>query len=211
MRILSRIFMTSAVLLFCCGATAKELSLTTWTQQPLVLPQAKEKIVIVDLVKVLTEFREIGYCNVFFTEFIDRKENKYNTIVLDKNNGYGSCQIPGSAYHLEISYWKRNNGHLLAGLNVFWEDEGLEGQSEGDEMFSETYFFDYNPKTHRLTPDSSLSKIINDYRKKDYHILLPRQGKNLQLRQFEGAGGAIHYLKWNGYDFDQKIYKGKLK
>ena len=65
-------------------------------------------------------------------------------------NGYIRCNMPGQFDYLtELCYWKRANGHSLVGVLLQMGHEG-----EGTVTDYAMLFYDYNPSTRIMTPET---------------------------------------------------------
>lgn len=118
-------------------------------------------------------------------------------IDLTVNDKTAQLHCAAGDYTLDLTYWKRDNGERLIAALAQWEN------GNQDEKSHEIYLYDYKPqeKNPVLIPNPAQSRRLNQWRSQDYRIRLPESGQDLVLQQLEGAGGATHYLHWNGQTF----------
>lgn len=126
--------------------------------------------------------------------FKEAKDEEYGgSTVVDRSNGY-LCEDAGysDSESMEACVWKRDNGHRLFAIQV---------SSSCDPDFSVICFYDYNPDTQTLTPESSPVDTYKPKEGRDYWFKLPRQGKDFIITEM------IHNDKVNLssiYKFDGK-------
>ena len=95
--------------------------------------------------------------------------------VVDRRNGYlsesaGACD----GDNMEACVWKRDNGHRLFAIQV---------SSSCDPDFSVICFYDYDPATQTLTPESSPVDTYQPKEGRDYWFSLPRHGKDFIITE----------------------------
>ena len=111
--------------------------------------------------------------NPYFTEVTD--EEYGGGTVVDRGNGY-LCEDAGGSdgENMEACVWKRDNGHRLFAIQV---------SSNCDPDFSVICFYDYDPATQTLTPESSPVDTYQPKEGRDYWFSLPRHGKNFIITE----------------------------
>ena len=188
-----RSFTLSAFIMMSAAASAATLN--NWEDAFLPLQdEAAEPGIIPFATTIARFYDETAPC----AEGIARRGASGGQVVVqvEEKKGYVRCEDSASGHESEYAYWKREDGHYLAAVAVM-------ANGNGDEKQSRIYFYDINPDNNPLIliPNSGLSKRINAFRAQDYIIRLPSGGKDLLLKQPEGAGGATHYLQWTGNGF----------
>lgn len=106
----------------------------------------------------------------------------------------------------ECCYWKRNNGHRLV---AFWLAESHESGWEDCVVA----FYDYDPQTGVMTPETSLCDMIEKEVKRfqTYNLRLPIEGKDIEIYAVsydndENMTDEGNYkLVWNGQTFKMNI------
>ncbi|MDO4777737.1 MAG: hypothetical protein Q4A06_09870 [Cardiobacteriaceae bacterium] len=186
-------FRHTALFLLLAG-TAQAASLADWASTPVPIKPGDKPDIVTFALPLAQAFDDLAHC----LPGLEGGEGEEANVHIDSKNGFAICES-GSGHLSEFAYWKRNNGHYLVGMAVTWNDISW----EGDEMKNLVHFYDFDPKAAEpvLKPEESMSRTINAFRNEDYFIHLPRSGTHLVLQQFEGAGGATHYLAWDGERF----------
>lgn len=122
----------------------------------------------------------------------------------DIHNGFiRSMLLTEVIRETSICYWNRKNGHSLVGVFM------VNGH-EGDKQEPAFMFYDYDPKTHVMTPDTEVSKVVEkvafDKSYEDYGLELPQEGKDIVVDLYSDNGQGSYdvtekLLKWNGDTF----------
>ncbi|MBR5687204.1 MAG: hypothetical protein IKX36_04515 [Prevotella sp.] len=140
-----------------------------------------------------------------------KEKNSYFRVESQKKYGYLSCraelQVSWDTY---CCYWKRNNGHCLV---AFWMEQGHESEPHATDGL--LVFYDYNPATDTMTPETSLAKKVEEAMSPfdEFSVNLPAQGKDIELTGYkidienDSAEGTDYLLRWNGYDFKMEKVK----
>ena len=125
-------------------------------------------------------------------------------------NGYIKCDMGGQFDYLtEMCYWRRPNGHQLVGVL-------MQIGHEGEECDALILFYDFDPKTQVMSPDTTIHQtvmqIVNNH-SGSLFFELPKEGKDIDVMAvrwtMEDDFIYDHFLlKWNGNSFDEaKIEK----
>lgn len=183
----------TALFLLLAGA-AQAAPLADWASTPVPIKPGDKPDIAAFALPLAQTFDDLGHC----VPGLESGEEDGASVSIDSKNGFAVCES-GDGHLSEFAYWRRKNGHFLVGMAVTWNDISW----EGDEMKNLVHFYDFDPKAAEpaLKPEESLTRAINAFHDKDYFIHLPRSGTHLVLQQFEGAGGATHYLAWDGERF----------
>lgn len=117
---------------------------------------------------------------------IDNSEEKTD---VEWNKQLSVVEMRDSDFNLSFRVWERNNGHKLFAVNILLNEE--------DELNSDLLFYDYDPLSNKLTPDTVLYKWF----KERFHInsLIIDDGKDVQ-GYYKNYNVRIRY---NGYAFDE--------
>ncbi len=108
--------------------------------------------------------------------FKEAKDEEYGGgTIVDRPNGY-LCEDAGGSdgENMEACVWKRDNGHRLFAIQV---------SSNCDPDFSVICFYDYDPATQTLTPESSPVDTYQPKEGRDYWFTLPRHGKDFIITE----------------------------
>lgn len=113
-------------------------------------------------------------------------EEKHYLVEDDPRHGF--IKIDGGGqfdFMTEVCYWKRKNGHALVAVLLQIGHEG-----EGQYTDAALLFYDFNPKTHMLTPDMLVKRDVDT-------ILARHDGKpNFELPK-EDKDISLSYTKWD--------------
>ena len=134
----------------------------------------------------------------------DFGESDYSIEVLP-SNGYIECMwLVQTAPLTDVCYWNRKNGHKL--VAAYMEEDHESG------VYSEhlAVFYDYDPETDIMTPEPSLTNMIEERVKEydNFSVTLPSEGKDIQVFGFidnlelDNCDVVEMELKWNGMTFD---------
>lgn len=119
-------------------------------------------------------------------------------------NGYLSCMAMIQYDWLTTCcYWKRSNGHKLV---AFWLLETYEGDKKPACLLA---FYDYDPATDTMTPETGLTKKVEEKMSSfdAYTVHLPDEGKDINITghqidyEEDCAYNTDFLLRWNGNDF----------
>ena len=133
----------------------------------------------------------------------DFKNDLYDVQDVEKN-GYISCQMRTEITpHTDICYWNRQNSHKLFAAFMHWATEGGEEENL-------VVFYDYDPATDAMTPETELTNMVERRVKgyDSYEVELPNEGKDLLIHCYsynekeDNAEVDDINLKWNGMTFD---------
>ena len=187
----------TALFLLLAGS-AQAASLADWAGTSVPVKPGDKPDILAFALPLAQTFDELGHC-VSGLEVRGEAAGDVVVVDVDSKNGFARCENTEDGHLSEFAYWKRTNGHYLVGMAVTWNDVSW----EGDEMKNLVHFYDFDPKAAEpaLKPEESVSRAISAFRDKDYFIHLPQSGTYLVLQQLEGAGGATHYLAWDGERF----------
>ena len=132
------------------------------------------------------------------------KEAEVYSIDSDVANGYISSNLMTEIDRFTtMCYWNRKNGHSLVGVFMI-------NGSENTKPESAFMFYDYDPKTNIMTPDTDVCQVVEkvalnkDF--EDYALELPKEGKDIIVKLYSD-NGADGYditemtLKWTGDTF----------
>jgi hypothetical protein len=109
-------------------------------------------------------------------KFTEVKDNECGGgTVVDRRNGY-LCADAGACDgdNMNACVWKRDNGHRLFAIHV---------SSSCDPDFAVICFYDYDPATQTLTPESSPVDTYQPKEGRDYWFSLPRHGKDFIITE----------------------------
>ena len=138
------------------------------------------------------------------------KNTDENCVITDETkNGYIKSEFPYQYdWLITCCFWKRDNGHRLFAA---WLSEGHENPEDDGHMIA---FYDYDPETDMLTPETELTDMIEKELKsfgESYNIILPSEGKDIEINayKFKGEGEeeeelaeeANYKMVWNGQTF----------
>jgi len=108
-------------------------------------------------------------------------------------NGYIKSDMMAQCdYITEICYWKRQNGHSLVGVLLQVGHEG-----EGTRTDYAMLFYDYNPSTGKMTPDTKIYQTVKKIVAKHRgcaNFKLPKEGKDIGV-------SYIRFQHADDYDF----------
>ena len=131
-------------------------------------------------------------------------ENEVYSVLSDIPNGYISSSLFTEIDRFtKMCYWNRKNGHSLVGVFMI-------NGSENENSESAFMFYDYDPKTNVMTPDTDVCQVVEkvalnkDF--EDYALELPQKGKDIVVKLYsdngeEGYDITEMTLKWNGDTF----------
>ena len=134
-------------------------------------------------------------------------EEKHYYAVDDPRNGYIKCDCGGQFdYMTEMCYWRRSNGHQLVGVL-------MQVGHEGEKCDAVILFYDFDPKTQRMTPDLEVYQTVMDILSKHKGSLffkLPQEGKDIEVTavQWTPEDDFVYddiVLKWTGNNFKNKL------
>lgn len=119
------------------------------------------------------------------------------------HNGYIMCDMGGQFdYKTEMCYWRRPNGHQLVGVL-------MQVGHEGEVCDAVLLFYDFDPKTLLMTPDTKIYNscvAITSKHKGSPWFELPKEGKDITVTAVRWTpeddfvyDGFI--LKWTGSSF----------
>lgn len=124
-------------------------------------------------------------------------EEKHYYTTDDPRNGYIKCDVGGQFdYMTEICYWRRSNGHLLVGVL-------MQVGHEGEECDAVLLFYDFDPKTQLMSPDTALYQTVMDIVSKHIGSLffyLPQEGKDISV-------SAVHWTPEDDFVYDEFMLK----
>ena len=131
-------------------------------------------------------------------------ENEVYSVLSDIPNGYISSSLFTEIDRFtKMCYWNRKNGHSLVGVFMI-------NGSENENSESAFMFYDYDPKTNVMTPDTDVCQVVEkvalnkDF--EDYALELPQKGKDIVVKLYsdngeEGYDITEMTLKWTGDTF----------
>lgn len=135
------------------------------------------------------------------------KEAEVYYVESDKANGFiHSVLWTEIDRFTEMCYWNRKNGHQLVGVFIINGSENVAAEPA-------FMFYDYDPKTHIMTPDDDVCKVVEKvaYNKDfdDYSLNLPQKGKDIVVKLYKDKGDDGYditekTLKWTGDTFTQR-------
>ena len=120
-------------------------------------------------------------------------------------NGYIKCDMGGQFdYMTEMCYWRRPNGHMLVGVL-------MQVGHEGEVCDAVLLFYDFDPKTQLMTPDTKIYNsclTITSKHKGSRWFELPIEGKDISVTAVRWTPEDDFVfdefmLKWNGNSFDE--------
>ena len=121
----------------------------------------------------------------------------------DTSNGYlSSTLMTEYDFRTDCCYWKRKNGHQLV---AFWLCEQHEGMDVPENL---VLFYDYDPKTFKMTPEPQLTELVekNTASFPTYEVRLPDEGKDIEIMTYTDADEESYDVSsfkmiWNGQNF----------
>lgn len=130
-------------------------------------------------------------------------EEKHYYAEDDPRHGYIKCDMGGQFdYMTEMCYWHRSNGHQLVGVL-------MQVGYEGEKCDAAILFYDFDPKTQRMIPDTEVYQTVMDILSKHKGSLffrLPQEGKDIEVSavQWTPEDDFVYddiVLKWTGNNF----------
>lgn len=130
-------------------------------------------------------------------------ENQAYSVNLEPRNGYVSVESTTELpIGTTICYWNKRGGHKLMGV---W----MERHSEGEKAEKLLLFYDYDPQTKTLKPET---KLVDDLQRitgkfGSWSLRLPAEGKDIEIMEFSGEDSSdtfkctYYTWKWNGASF----------
>ena len=123
-----------------------------------------------------------------------------------KGNGYiSSILMTECDFNTACCYWKRKDGHRLV---AFWLSKQLENM---DTPEHQVLFYDFDPKTHVMTPEPQLTELIekNTASFSTYEVRLPDEGKDIEVMTYTDADEDSYDVSsfqmiWDGQNFTIK-------
>ena len=132
------------------------------------------------------------------------KEAEVYDVFSDVKNGYiRSCLRTEIDLFTKMCYWNRKNGHSLVGVFMINDSENADPEN----VFM---FYDYDPKTNIMTPDTDVCQVVEkvalDKAFDGYALELPQEGKDIEVKLYspndvESYDITIKTLKWTGDTF----------
>ncbi len=187
----------------CMHALATDYSLEEirdqWASRNIKVPNGGQSP---DIVKLLTAFQDVwGDYTVApvlkcakdprFTSKRDEEANE--EIIVDRKNGYACLDNGGTdSGYMETCVWRRNNGHRLFAIRL--------GQPVDPEI-EFVCFYDYDPKTSTLYPETGPEQEFSPLSKNNYiGYDLPRKGKDFIIREYDInlQSNINHIFSWDG-------------
>lgn len=111
----------------------------------------------------------------------------------DPRNGYIACDMGGQfSYKTVVCYWRRPQGHLLVGVHMMIGHEG-------EKCDAVLLFYDYDPESNLMTPDTAVYQTVKDIMGKhegSMYIKLPQEGKNIRV-------SAVRWTETDDFVFDE--------
>ena len=125
--------------------------------------------------------------------FTRMDDEEYGTFtIVDRRNGY-LCEDAGGTdgESMEACVWRRDNGHRLFAIEV---------GSNCDPEIAVICFYDYDPATQTLTPESSPADTFRPQEGDYYSFGLPQHGKDFTITEYllNTSENAISVYKWDG-------------
>lgn len=128
------------------------------------------------------------------------EDEKQFVTEVDKENGFVSYwdgrEDPDSE-RMEARVWPRSNGHQLFGINLF------EPNTEHQSLLA---FYDYDPATKTLTPESNPAvEFVSDYPDGEvWYECYPENSDFVVYEYFGNWYGALrHVYPWDGMNFGE--------
>ena len=105
-------------------------------------------------------------------------DEKYYYVEDDPRNGYIKSDLLGQFdFMTAMCYWRRANKHQLVGVLM---QIGHEGERSDAVML----FYDYDPETQVMTPETEVYQTVVNIVKKhrgDMFVRLPQEGKDIEV------------------------------
>ena len=132
------------------------------------------------------------------------EEAEVFSVISDISNGYISSSLKTEIDRFtKMCYWNRKNGHSLVGVFMINGSEN----AKAEPIFM---FYDYDPKTNVMTPDTdvcqAVEKVAFNKDFEDYALELPQKGKDIVVKLYSNNGEDGYNitektLKWTGDTF----------
>ena len=172
------------------ASVAMDTLAAQWEHVSVATGITKEKATIHEL---LSAFHRHWPTGVFGKLIQDEKG------VMDIKNGYAEVQFHNpETDSVEVgvaTIWRRKNGHTLLGITI---DRNISDFGTSQIVM----FYDYNPATGNLVPEKSYAgcQIPESHKALRPVIELPRQGKNIEVTEFnpEISISLRHTCTFNG-------------
>lgn len=135
----------------------------------------------------------------------DDFDDELYDVTFDPGNGYVRCMMRAqTAPFTCVCYWSRNDGHKLVVASM----ENTHESGAWDEDL--VVFYDYDPYTDTMTPESSLTNMIEERVEgyDTYTVELPQEGVDITVYGYtideenDSVETDTMVLSWNGQDFE---------
>ena len=182
---------------------------SNWKNTPITVSPKGAKVNIQDFAQALCSQYDGYEPNKKMLKYLANpktynKEAEVYDVFSDVKNGYiRSMLLTEVVRETQMCYWNRKNGHSLVG--VFMENGSENSKSENVFMF-----YDYDPKTNIMPPDTDVCQVVEkvalDKAFDGYALELPQEGKDIEVKLFtpndvESYDITIKTLKWTGDTF----------
>lgn len=134
---------------------------------------------------------------------MEEEDKEAYAVNLEQSNGYvaieTTTELPTGT---TICYWNKRGGLRLVGV---W----MEQTTETEKPEKLLLFYDYNPQTKKLTPQTKLVDELQRITKKfkSWSLRLPAEGRDIEIMEFSGEDHSdtfqctYYTWKWNGTSF----------
>ena len=182
---------------------------SNWKQTPITVSPKGAKVNIQDFAHAFCSQYDRYEPNKKMLKYLANpkaynKEAEVYDVFSDVKNGYiSSCLMTEIDLFTKMCYWNRKNGHSLVGVFMI-------NGSENDDPENVFMFYDYDPKTNIMTPDTDVCQVVEkvalDKTFDGYALELPQEGKDIEVKLYtpnevESYDVTIKTLKWTGDTF----------
>ncbi len=175
-----------------------------WGKRTIPVPNGGNTPDIVTLVKAFhnawpTDIVEAVLNCAKDPKFTREVDEEYDTeIIVDRKNGYVCWDSGGTdGDSMEACVWRRDNGHRLFAIEL---------SAPTDPEIAVICFYDYDPKTSKLTPEASPVDTFKGTGSRYIGYSLPRVGKDFLIMEYTDDGTIKYVYSWNG---SKHVYNSK--
>ena len=154
-----------------------------WVNTPLQVENLFPKAQIRNFAKAFCSQYQQYKPNVAMVDYLKKPgeydwDEKHYYVEDDPRNGYIKSDLLGQFdFMTAMCYWRRANKHQLVGVLM---QIGHEGERSDAVML----FYDYDPETQVMTPDTEVYQTVVNIVKKhrgDMFVRLPQEGKDIEV------------------------------